>query len=104
MKQLNLKNITPYEEFLSNERFYKPEYLKQLYPDEATYLMKESEFSTYAVVTPDGEWYSVGDMGWFGCSSETPDESIQWCKSYYENFIDPAIQNGWYMTIVDCHI
>ena len=37
-------------------------------------------------------------------ASETPEEKHSWELDYYEQFIRPAITNGWYMTIVDCHI
>lgn len=28
----------------------------------------------------------------------------EYIDTYAENFIKPAIENGWYLTIVDCHI
>ena len=61
------------------------------------------EFSTYAVVTSDGEWHGCGEMGWFGMSSETPEESEDWDINYYKNFIATADPEDW-ITIVDCHI
>ena len=99
-----LEDLTPYEEYMSGNTFFKKEYLQKLYPDEATYIQQNTEFSTFAVVTPDGEWHEPGQMGWFGCSSETPEESIAWHQDYFENFIKPAIENDWYITLVDCHI
>lgn len=40
-----------------------------------------SDWSTYAIVTPDGEWHSRGRMGWFACST---DEDDQWDAKRYE--------------------
>ena len=37
-------------------------------------------------------------------SSETPEEMEQFRDEYKERFIQPAIEAGWYLTIVDCHI
>lgn len=104
MRQNDLEDLTPYQEFIDGDHFFKKEYLLALYPDEETYIRKVTEFSTFAVLTPDGEWHEEGEMGWFGCSSETPEEDTAWRYSYYEIFIKPAIANGWELTIVDCHI
>ena len=104
MRDDAVKNLVPYEEYLDKSSFYSKEYLKSLYPDEATYLRKMTAFSTYAVITPDGEWHSKGEMGWFGISTETGEEDTAWCDNFYANFIRPAIENNWYLTIIDCHI
>ena len=99
-----IEDLTPYQEFMVGDTMFKKEYLQELYPDEETYIQKNTEFSTFAVLTPDGEWHEPGSMGWFGCSSETPEENTEWHKNYIENFIKPAIEKNWYLTIVDCHI
>lgn len=83
--------------------FYKPEYYKEFYGDRETYARFQAHFSTFAVVTPDGEWHEKGTMGWFGCSSETPEEARSWEEHYKERFIDTA-DPDWIITIVDCHI
>lgn len=83
--------------------FYKEEYYREYYGDRETYAKQTTQFSTYAVVTPDGEWHAPGDMGWFGCSSESADESKDWYGHYKERFLDGA-DPDWILTIVDCHI
>jgi len=103
MRKKQLSNIRPYQEAMKNS-FYKEEYLRELYPSEAEYHQRMTAFSTYAVITPDGEWHAPGDMGWFGMSSETIGAKRDWEDEYYDEFIRPAIENGWYLTIVDCHI
>lgn len=85
--------------------FYTEEYLKKLYGDKETYALRNSTFSTYSILTPDGEWLEPGIMGWFGCSSATANEEREWYKSY-QIFIEKfAEENPDYMvTLVDCHI
>ena len=95
--------MEPYEGALTDS-WYKPEYLKRIYPDEATYERIATTFWTRAVVTPDGQWHEIGEMGWFGFSSEEPEETIRWVSNYYDQFIDPAIEYGCTIHIVDCHI
>ena len=53
-------------------------------------------FSTYAVLTPDGEWHEQENTGLFSSDEE-------WNKHYKERFIDTADPNLM-LTIVDCHI
>ena len=78
-------------------------YYKDYYGDRETYARYMSRFRTYAVITPDGKWYAEGNMGWFGCSSATPEEFRKWCEHYKEIFLDNA-DPDWILTIVDCHI
>lgn len=82
---------------------YKPEYYVDRYKSKETYADCMSAFSTFAVVTPDGKWHEKGDMGWWACSSETPEESLAWDLDYKRRFIDSADPN-WSITVVDCHI
>ena len=60
----------------------------------------DSDFRTFAVVTPDGEWFERGSMGWWACVSN---EEKDWEDMYKERFIDTA-DPSWTITIVDCHI
>lgn len=83
--------------------FYSEEYLKKRYKNADMYARTMSSFGTYAVVTPDGEWHAVGEMGWWGTSSETHEEAQEWYCHYKERFIDTA-NTDWILTVVDCHI
>jgi len=103
MMEKLMDNLPPYAEALE-QSMMKPEYFKEMYPTEDDYIKQQASFSTYAVVTPDGEWYEPGEMGWWGMSSASADEKREWNGYYYDSFIKPAIENGWYVTIVDCHI
>ena len=82
---------------------YKEQYYRDYYGDRETYARHMAQFSTYAVVTPDGVWHGKGDMGWWGLSSESADEARDWEEHFKERFIDTADPDD-YVTIVDCHI
>jgi hypothetical protein len=82
--------------------FYKESYFKDRYLDRETYAKCQATFCTRAVVTPDGEWHEAGEMGWFGCSSETGEEWRDWVDHYKERFIDPYLDMT--ITMIDCHI
>lgn len=94
------KPADPDEDFST---WYKPEYFKDTYGDRETYAKVISDFSTFAVILPDGSWHEEGTMGWFGCSSATPDDTKSWGKNYKERFLDTA-DPELILTIVDCHI
>ena len=90
----------PEENYFS---IYGEKYFRDFYGDRETYARRQAMFSTYAVVTPDGEWHECGRMGWWGTSDETPETSADWDEHYFERFIKNAAPNL-IMTIVDCHI
>lgn len=83
--------------------WYRDGYFEEYYRDKETYAKIMASFSTYAIVTPDGKWFEKGQMGWFGDSSETADEFVDWHLHYKERFLDTA-DPDWTLTIVDCHI
>lgn len=84
------------------DSFYKKEYFTDNYTDADDYATRQAQFSTFALVTPDGEWHEKGKMGWFACSSETPDEARKWDENYM-SFIKNADPEH-YFVMVDCHI
>lgn len=83
--------------------YHNDEYYLEKYKTKENYVKYQTSFSTYAVITHDGQWHSKGKMGWFGFSSEHPKESYDFGITFKEKFIDNSDQNL-YMTIVDCHI
>lgn len=85
--------------------FYSEDYLKELYGNKETYALRKSIFSTYSILTPDGEWLEPGEMGWFGISSSTINDEKEWYDSYHSVIEKFAEENPDYMvTLVDCHI
>ena len=82
--------------------FYKREYFLENYTRKG-YARQQATFYTRAVVTPDGQWHEVGQMGWFGMSSESGHERTDWADKWYNRFIkneDPEAT----LTIIDCYI
>lgn len=86
------------------DSFIKKEYYTDTYKDATDYATRCAQFSTFAVVTPDGVWHEKGEMGWFACSDETPEEARSWDENYYNTFIAPYLDGDYCITIVDCHI
>lgn len=84
--------------------FYKPEYLKGLYGSAENYARIKSTPWMRAIVTPDGEWHEVGEMGWWGCSDETHEDLMDWVDNFVERFILPYSNGEYEITAVDCHI
>jgi len=57
-------------------------------------------FSTYAVITEDGEWHSKGEMlGWGVSINNNPN----WSNEYWDTFLKD-LNPDTLITIVDCHI
>ena len=81
---------------------YKKEYYTKRYKNKEEYAKLQSEFSTFAVLK-DGVWHEKGEMGWFGCSSATPEEESKWDKSYFDTFLKDLPPET-LITVVDCHI
>lgn len=82
--------------------WYKPEYYIEKYGNKSNYIKSMITFSTYALLTPDGEWLEPGKMGWWGMSSADPVDEGKWERDF-TSLIDTFDKNM-YITIVDCHI
>ena len=95
--------LQPWEKRADFIAVYKKEYYLNYYKDKETYAKISASFGTYACVTPDGKWHEKGEMGWFGCTNATAEESLDWDLHFRERFIDNA-EPGLIVTIVDCHI
>ena len=63
--------------------------------------IKKELYTPYAVLTPKGEWFQRGEMGWFGMSSD--DKNVE---SWAEQVIKIAEQHAstCYAVVTDCHI
>jgi len=82
--------------------WYKPEYYIGKYKTKETYATAMSNFTMWAIVI-DGVWYEKGSMGWWGMSSETTDEGLDWELNFYDRFIKD-LPDDTLLTVVDCHI
>lgn len=81
---------------------YKREYVIDRYGSAEFYARQRADFWFRAVVTPDGEWHEVGEMGWWGISFETGEQFRDWVEHFHERFVDPYLDC--IATVVDCHI
>lgn len=91
------------EEFLEEHpQWYKEEYYKDRYGSVEDHIKEAALYSTFAVVDEDG-WHEQGEMGWFGMSSETPEEAKDWTKNFGRRFIENLDPED-VVTMVDCHI
>lgn len=83
------------------QTFYSKEYYLEQFGDKHTYAQHVASFSTWAFITPDGEWHEAGQIGWFGTHDATRES-----RAAYQAKLDAALKsdpNLW-ITIVDCHI
>jgi len=84
---------------------YKKEYYLERYKTKENYAKQGSKFLTYALLTPDGKWYSVGTVGWWGNDNSTTDS-----YATYVEFFDKTVKEykekypDYYITVLDCHI
>lgn len=85
------------------QSFWNSKYYIYQFGDREGYVLCESSMWWRAVVTPDGKWHEVGEMGWFGMSIESNGEIVEWAKNFKERFIDPCDPDC-LLTVVDCHI
>ena len=83
--------------------FYTKEYYLKRYKTIEGYLKSLSTWYLRAVLDDDGEWHEVGEMGWFGMSSESEDEDAKWEEEFYDRFIKPLPEDA-VLTVIDCHI
>lgn len=67
-------------------------------------LVKDVDFSDFnvsAYITPEGEWFDIGTVGWFMTSNEAEDR----LKQFNDELKEMIAENpDLYITIVDCHI
>ena len=80
--------------------FCSPSYLQERFGTKENYATYQSAHVPYAVVTPDGQWYSQGTMGWFGISVDDMDsnEWIDMVRQLIKN-ADPEDN----IIAIDCH-
>jgi len=84
---------------------YKPEYYIRRYKTKENYAKINSEFYTYAMLLPDGQWYQPGNMGWFGWSDDS-DEAYDKYREFFKKTILEYKEKfpDYYITVLDCHI
>lgn len=83
--------------------FFKREYYIDRFVTCENYARLRSTQWYRAVVTPDGKWHEVGEMLWWGITSEKGNSIVEWADKFKERFIDPY-PSDYLLTVVDCHI
>lgn len=63
-------------------------------------LTRLNPMSTFAFVDENG-WHEKGEMGWFGCSSATPESAANHLTRYWD-WLREGDQRDW-VVVVDCH-
>lgn len=105
LKEMYPEEYQRYIDTLSGKElsFYNIKYLKSRYPTFKSYMQYELCPTTFAVIDISGEWHEAGTMGYFGMSSATPEDEINWEEHFYDRFIKDLPKDYW-LTLVDCHI
>jgi hypothetical protein len=83
--------------------YYNKDYFTERFVNKETYAKTQAMFNAYAFIDLDGEWHGQGEMGLFGLSSETANESLVHQLSFLDNFIKD-LDDDVMLTLVDCHI
>ena len=94
-------DIREHENLAQFDTFYRREYYLEQFHNKERYARSYSSFTTWALVTPNGEWYENGEMGWFGMSDAT-DESRAEYERVLQRTLSEANPNLW-ISIIDCH-
>jgi hypothetical protein len=87
----------------NSKGLFKPEYYLERYSTKEEFVRRNMLFTTHAVITDVGAWYEVGEMGWWGLSSETADEEKDWEDNYWDRFLKD-LRPETLLSVVDCHI
>lgn len=74
----------------------------ETYGTKEKYVTEMCKFRTYALLTPEGEWFEPGKMGWWAMTTETPESRKDYNK-FFDDFLAKA-DPEWTLTVVDCHI
>lgn len=83
--------------------FFNKEYYTERFSTAEEYAEYCARFTFFSALLPTGEWLEAGKMGWFGISSSTVESEKEWREKQKE-ILEKAVENGWNITIVDCHI
>ena len=82
----------------------KLERREQKHSNKENYIMKQSTFYTHDLLDGiEGEWHTMGDMGWFGCDNATGSSLDNYLNKFYGIIRNPEYQDYWFI-VVDCHV
>ena len=103
---MSLKRGEKAELLWLDENYGKPRfrtgYLKEKYGSFEAYVKAQRPFTPYAVVDADG-WRAPGRVGWFGTSSESPEEHLKWINETLPEILATLGPDD-EIHMLDCHI
>lgn len=103
--EINIEKRAPLTEYEDKCRT-KLTIPEQLYIDcygtKENYASVHSQFATFAVITPNGNWYEKGDASDYE-HLLIDKEALQWETNFYDLFIKQA-DDDWTITIETCYI
>ena len=91
-----------YNEKITVGDMYKPEYYLEKYPTFGHYVDYCGSYSTYSILTGDGQWIEPGKMGSFGLSSASPEQERSFHQVFRECINKQRPED--YFILVDCHV
>ena len=94
--------LDKYNELITDGDLITPESYKERFPTFEDYLDYQATFSTCALLDSKGVWHEAGRMGWFGCSSASPEDELNFTKNFI-SLLEKEDQDN-YFVLVDCHI
>lgn len=56
---------------------------------------------TFAAVDNDG-WHAPGEMGWWACSDDSPEQYLAWCDQFVPRFLSGRPYDT--LVLLDCHV
>jgi len=62
---------------------------------------RDNALCTYAYVK-EGEWFAPGKMGWFGMSTDKPNDKLAYAEGF--NKMIDELPDDTLLTVIDCHI
>jgi hypothetical protein len=64
---------------------------------------RDNSVQTYGVIDAEGKWYSPGDMGWWGMSTEDDSSQLKFDVWFHEEFWAKLDDDTW-LAVCDFHI
>lgn len=81
---------------------FSPEFYIRRYETKERYAYTNARFAPHSFLTADGEWYEQGRMLFFGADEATTG-TIDAFFDELDEYIQTAMEEGLYITMVDCH-
>lgn len=81
--------------------WYVDGYYEQQFKTKEHFAESNSEFTTYAFVSSDGEWHGDARMGWWGMDDNTYEKREKKNTEFRQYILSHPDE---YIAIVDCHI